>query len=492
MRNNDTKNAAREQANALMMKAFQENDQEGYVTALNQLMEAVEQDMRAEYNEYMASVTDQQDCNILRARGVRQLTSNEKKFYEALNNASKMADPKMGLTNIIMPETIIDAVFDELQTKHPLLAKIGFTPTGGNIRMLLNTNGYQEALWGQLCAEIVKEAMSGFKEIDTGLFKLSAFIPVCKASLDLGYEWLDNFVRQVLYEMLANGLENGIVNGTGKDQPIGMTRDVSDGAAVVAGVYPTKAKITVNDFSTTTIGNLLSMIALDPNGKSREVRDLILLVNPADYFGKVMPATTLMAPDGSYRNDVLPYPMEIIQTAAVKPGEAVLGMGYKYFAATGMSSKDGRIEYSDQYQFLEDNRVYIIKLYANGFPMDNNAFLYLDISGLRPAVLKVEQVTAPDPSADATLSSLKIGALALSPNFAAGTTTYTAATTNNSNVVNAVPNNAGATIEVKVNDEVIANGTAATWKSGSNTVEITVTAKDGTTTKKYTVTVTKS
>lgn len=492
MRNNDTKNAAREQANALMMKAFQENDQEGYVTALNQLMEAVEQDMRAEYSEYMASITDQQDSNILRARGVRQLTSNEKKFYEALNNASKMADPKMGLTNIIMPETIIDAVFDELQTRHPLLAKIGFTPTGGNIRMLLNTNGYQEALWGQLCAEIVKEAMSGFKEIDTGLFKLSAFIPVCKASLDLGYEWLDNFVRQVLYEMLANGLENGIVNGTGKDQPIGMTRDVSDGAAVVAGVYPTKAKITVNDFSTTTIGNLLSMIALDPNGKSREVRDVILLVNPADYFGKVMPATTLMAPDGSYRNDVLPYPMEIIQTAAVKPGEAVLGMGYKYFAATGMSSKDGRIEYSDQYQFLEDNRVYIIKLYANGFPMDNNAFLYLDISGLRPAVLKVEQVTAPTASADATLAGLKIGALALSPTFAAATTTYTAATTNATNIISAMPANAAAEVAITVNDVAIPNGTAATWTTGSNTVTVTVTAEDGTTTKTYTVTVTKS
>ena len=492
MRNNDVQNHAKEQANELMMKAFQENDPEAYTRALEQLMEAVGQDVRQEYDEYMASITDQQDNNILRARGVRQLTSNEKKFYQALNDASKMADPKMGLSNIIMPETIINAVFDELQTRHPLLAKIDFTPTGGNIRMLLNTNGYQEALWGQLCAEIVKEAMSGFKEVDTGLFKLSAFIPVCKANLDLGYEWLDNFVRQVLYEMLANGLENGIVNGTGASQPIGMIRDVSEGAAVVAGVYPTKAKITVGDFSTTTIGNLLSMIAVDPNGKSREVRDLILLVNPADYFGKVMPATTLMAPDGSYRNDILPYPMEIIQTAAVKPGEAVLGMGYKYFAASGMSSKDGRIEYSDQYQFLEDNRVYIIKLYANGFPMDNNAFLYLDISGLRPAVLKVEQVTAPTASADATLAGLKIGALALSPAFAAATTTYTAATTNATNVISAMPANAAAEVAITVNNVAIPNGTAATWKSGSNTVTVTVTAEDGTTTKTYTVTVTKS
>lgn len=489
MKNNDVL-GKRDKANEMMMQAFQDNDREGYIEALNQLIEAVGSDVRAEYDEYMASITNQQDSNILANRGVRQLTSSEKKFYQALSDASKMPNPKMGLTNVIFPETIIDAVFEDLQTRHPLLSKISFTSAGNNIRILLNTNGYQEAAWGPLCDEIVKEALSGFKEVDTGLFKLSAFMPVCKANLDLGYEWLDNFVRQVLYEMLANGLENGIVNGSGANQPIGMIRDVSESAAVVSGAYPAKAKTAVNDLSAETVGNLLSLLAVDPNGKAREVRDVILLVNPADYFSKIMPATTLLAPDGSYRNDVLPYPMDIIQTAAVKPGEAVIGMGYKYFAASGMSSKDGQIEYSDHYQFLEDNRVYIIKLYANGFPVDNNAFLYLDISDLRPAVYKFEQVAAPAKSSVATLASLKIGALALSPAFAAATTTYTATTTNAGNAVTAIPADAAAEVIVEVNDVAIANGTSATWKNGANTVKVTVTAEDGTE-KAYTVTVTK-
>ena len=43
-----------------------------------------------------------------------------------------------------------------------------------------------------------------------------------------------------------------------------------------------------------------------------------------------------------------------------------------------------------------------------------------------------------------------------------------------------------------VDDKEISNGTAATWKSGSNTVTINVTAADGKTKKAYTVTVTKS
>ncbi|MGN1231710.1 MAG: cadherin-like beta sandwich domain-containing protein, partial [Anaerotignum sp.] len=252
-----------------------------------------------------------------------------------------------------------------------------------------------------------------------------------------------------------------------------------------------KEKIKVNDFSVRTVGNLISLIAADPNGKARVVMDVLLIVNPQDYFQKVMPATTVMAPDGTYRNDVVPYPMTIIQSAALKRGEAVLGMGRKYFAAAGMN-KEGRIEYSDQYQFLEDNRVYLVKLYANGFPMDNNAFLYLDISDLKPLTYKVEQVPSGDASNDAALSDLKIGSLSMSPAFAKTTTAYTAATTNATNTITATPADAGAEISVKVNDEEIDNGTAVTWKSGSNTVAITVTAADGTTTKTYTVTVTKS
>lgn len=143
-------------------------------------------------------------------------------------------------------------------------------------------------------------------------------------------------------------------------------------------------------------------------------------------------------------------------------------------------------------RFLEDERVYIIKTYGNGFPLDNNAFVVLDISGLKPATYKVTVEEPGDPSTDATLSDLKIGSLTLSPAFAAATTSYTATTSNATNTVNAIPSDAGAAIQVLVNDEEINNGTAATWESGSNTVTVNVTAADGTTKKAYTVTVTKS
>ena len=46
-------------------------------------------------------------------------------------------------------------------------------------------------------------------------------------------------------------------------------------------------------------------------------------------------------------------------------------------------------------------------------------------------------------------------------------------------------------MKLTVNGTEVNNGTAATWKTGSNTLQVVVTAADGTTTKTYKVTVTR-
>ena len=497
MNNNDK--LTREELRAKIQQAVKDGDTQAFTEAFNQMVEVIGDDVMQQANSRLDEMRQASDAQVLAVRGVRQLTSRERDYYQKLTEAMKSKDPRQAVNNLdlVMPETVVDAVFDELQTSHPLLSHIQFTNTRGAIRMMMNTNGYQEAAWGQLCAEIVQELTSGFKEVDTGLLKLSAFVPVCKAMLELGPEWLDAFVRQVLYEAFANGLEAGIVAGDGNGKPIGMNRQVGDNVTVTGGVYPLKSPIAVGDLSPSTVGNLLALLAVDPNGKARNVRDVILIVNPVDYFQRIMPATTVMTPNGTYANDVMPYPMTVIQSPAVEQGQAIIGLGYKYFAAIG-TAKEGRIEYSDEYHFLEDERVYLIKGYANGFPMDNNAFFVLDISGIQPAVWKVQQVDAPAASAVAELADLRIGGLAISPAFSAETLTgYTATTTNATNTVTAIPADANATIEItnKGTDEDVVNvvnGRAVTWESGANTLTVKVTAANGTTTKSYVVTVTKS
>lgn len=159
-----------------------------------------------------------------------------------------------------------------------------------------------------------------------------------------------------------------------------------------------------------------------------------------------------------------------------------------FYEGVGMA-KNGKIEYSDEYRFLEDERVYLIKLYAHGFALDNNAFQVLDIKDLQPLRFKVVSETEKTKTDDATLADLKIGALKLSPTFTAETTEYTATTQNASNTITAVPASSTAEIEITVGDVKVTNGAAANWSEGSNTV--TVKATDGAQTKSYKVTVTK-
>lgn len=389
MKNNDSLRS-REEIRASMMQALRSDDAEAYGVAFDEMFQRVAADVTAANEELFEQARQDADRAVLAQRGVRQLTSEETKFYQSIAKAMKSADPRQGLsgTDAVLPITVINAVFDELRINHPLLSKINFRPSGGAVDIITSSNGYQKAVWGELTAEIVTELLAGFTKVSTILCKLTAFLPVAKAYLDLGPQWLDQFVREVLYEALANGLEYGIVTGTGKNMPIGMDRQVGAGVSVVDGVYPQKDATAITDFSPATVGGLLAAMGEDADGKPRQVNDVILLVNPVDYFNKVMPATTVMAPDGTYRNNVLPWPITVIQTAALEEGDAIIGMAGRYLAVAG-TAKEGRIEYSDHYHFLEDERVYLVKLYGNGLPLDGNAFQLLDISGLEPLSYKV-------------------------------------------------------------------------------------------------------
>ena len=331
------------------------------------------------------------DATVLAQRGVRQLTSSERAFYNNLIDAMKGANEtvvRMSLTNVdkTIPETIISQVMDDMVQNHPLLAAVDTVNVTGLTRILTNTDEGGNATWASLDSAITNELSSGFREIQLGQNKLSAWIPLSQDMLELGATWLDVYVRTCLSEALAMGFENAIVTGTGKNMPIGMDRNVATGVTVVDGVYPKMNAITVTDFGRSTYGDLVARLAKTEYGKDRAVDGLILVVNPQDYFKLVMPATTLMNPNGGYVNNVFPYPTKVVVSGAVESGEAILGMGKRYFLGVGGNRG---IQFSDDYKFLEDQRYYKIVAYANGRPKDSKSFLRLDISDLEPVYLEV-------------------------------------------------------------------------------------------------------
>ena len=97
-------------------------------------------------------------------------------------------------------------------------------------------------------------------------------------------------------------------------------------------------------------------------------------------------------------------------------------------------------------------------------------------------------------STDATLNALSINQGILSPTFASGTTSYTASVAFGVTTINITPTVNQANATVKVNGTATTSGTARTvsLSVGSNPIPVEVTAQDGTTTKTYTITVTRA
>lgn len=391
MKSKDVKALTREELAQKFNEALKTNDPEQVAQAMADMAEGIQNEIM-ERAQSVANI-EQLDAQALSSRGLRQLTSSEKKYYEKLIEAMKSDNPKQALSSleVTMPETIIEDVFEDLRREHPLLAAINFQNTTYVTEWILSKNGKQKAKWGAITAEVTKELEGEFEKMNMTLNSLTAWLPVAKSMLDLGAQWLDSYVREVLKDAIYCGLEEAIVDGTGIDMPIGMMKDLS-ASKTEEEAYPDKTAVKITRFDAQQYGGVIAKLALSRNNRPRKVAGVIMVVNPVDYFAKVMPATTVQRPDGTFANDVLPYPTTVIQCEEVPAGKAVVGIADKYFMGMG-TSKDGVIEYDDSYKFLQRERVYAAFLYGNGKPLDNNAFTVLDISALEPMVHVVETGT---------------------------------------------------------------------------------------------------
>ena len=390
MLNLDNINQRKTEIMNALASAVRSNDETAMQQAMTDWQNYLSESIIAEANGILGAT----DSNILASRGVRQLTSKEKKFYESLiAGARQEVAPGSVITGIgeALPETTIESVFDDLKQNHPLLNAINFTNTSAITKMVMNKQGSQTATWDELNTPITKQLVGEIEIVTMTLCKLTAYMFVTFDMLDLGPAWIDKYVRETLAEALSVGLETAIVDGNGVNQPIGMTRNFTGSFNSSTG-YARNSATAIKALDTDTYGTLLSTLAKAPNGNIRTISEVVLIVNPVDYFTKVMPATTVLAPDGTYRNNIFPFPTKLIQSVGAPEGHAIIGLAPRYFMGMG-TAKGGKLEYDDSYKFIEDLRTYKIKLYGMGKPLDKNAFIYLDISNLKNVLPTFKVVT---------------------------------------------------------------------------------------------------
>lgn len=377
------------EAVAALQSALQSGNEEEGKKAWGQVIDAITEKVKTDFEMYST------DTNVLAQRGYRQLTSEETEFYQNLAKAGKASDPKQAFTDLIntdggMPETIIEDVYRDLLEEHPLLNKITFQNVKYLTKWLLNDHTRQKAAWGQINGEITQEIESAFKGVEVTLLKLTAYAVIPQDMLDLGPSFLDNYIRTILKEALYAALEKAIVSGSGKDEPVGLNRDIHEGVNFSTSTgYPEKTAIQVTNFLPANYGPLVAKLAVTEKGRMRSFDEVLMICNQVDYLNKIMPATTALTTGGTYARDLFPFPTEVVRSNEVKTGQAILCLPEEYFFGLG-ESKDGKIEYSDEFKFLQDARTYKIKLHGNGRPYDNTVAIVIDISKLDPAYVTVK------------------------------------------------------------------------------------------------------
>lgn len=397
IKSNDLFAQVKKQHEATLSAAFKSGNPEEIAQAMTAFFDGMNEAVLQRAAEEIAARN--QDATILAARGANVLTAAENEYYNGLAKALKSADPRAAVANyeVAMPQTVIDRVIGAIRKNHPLLDKLNFVSTAYLTRILVNAKPAQLAAWGKITSAVQKEIEGGVREITMTMCKLSAFMAISMDLVELGPEWMDVYARETLSEAIACALESGCVAGTGKDEPIGMVRDISPSASVQDGVYPKQTAVKVKRLDAKTMGALMAKLARDPNdtenktGRAIDPRDIIIVFNPFDYWEKVFAATTLLV-GGQYMTNVLPIPAEIFQSAALARGEAVIGIAPYYFIGIGPAGKKGTIVPDDSVKFLEDQRSYKAKLQGNGRPLDHYAFLLLDVSELEAIVSTIVEV----------------------------------------------------------------------------------------------------
>lgn len=388
---------SRESASQLV-QAFKGDDAKALEDALVAYQAAVAADLEEQYNAAMEAHDEQ----VLAQRGFTQLTKQETAYFQAVIDALSGDNPKQDLTRLatigdgtgqtdiktrMLPETIIDQILRDIEEKHELLGIIGVRNVGAVTHYMRNKHSRQLAVWGQVESAIAKAITSAFDVVTVTQGKLSCYAAVSQDMLALGPRWMGAYVRTVLAEAMACGLEAGVIDGKGiKGEPIGLKRDILEDVSQSTG-YAEKTAVEVTDFLPASYGALVAQLALDDEEKVKsDLSGLTLVCNTVDYLTKVMPATTVLTNAGTYAHDLFPIPTRVVTSEFLEEGEAVLFLANEYDLLAGGNRG---IEYDDGYQFLEDNRVFKVVQYAFGLPQWNTTAIVLDLSGLNPAYLTV-------------------------------------------------------------------------------------------------------
>ena len=373
MKINETK---MKQAQEEALKILQEGEDKAEA-----IVEAMEKINEAQYSELIQEIVEQSNKaesnkEYAKTLGLRTLNKEEKEFFEALKN-----DPRQAVTGNqvdILPSTFIDVTLEDIKKESKLLNYINFAPA--NVKKWITASKTGAYSWGGLTDNIKGELTASFAVLDMEVCKLTVYLILPKAIRDLALPFVEKYCREILKEQLNDGLEYGALQGTGKNEPIGMYKQIAK--TNVDGTHQDKTvDATLTSFKPKALAPAKKYLTKNGN---RTIDKLVLVCHPNDEADYVAPA--IYDAEGrmvsSYKN------LDVVPCSNNPQGKALLLMPKKYtMGLTGLGFKD-----YDQTMALDDADVIIGKGYANGRASDDNVAFVFDVTKLEEYIPTVKTI----------------------------------------------------------------------------------------------------
>lgn len=368
----EMQNFENKKAKWLELTQDENSNHEDIVNSANEMFEALQSDIA---NKIKKEAMEQaHDTHVLSSRGQNVLTTEEKEFFNQVAQG-------LFTENLILPETIVNRVFEQLVRERPLLDALQIVNLGAVTRFF-----YADATrtygWKDIFGNITGQSNAIFREERLSHLKLTSYVVIPKDMLELGPNYIEQYVRTLLVETIGEGLEFGFVNGRGATQsePVGLLMDVD---ATSGAVTPKTSQGTLtfapSQYGETVSSELfgvISALSTDSRGETVDTANTVVMaVNPQDLIA-VQFRNTIQTSNGQYVT-ALPYNVQMVPSRQVPVGTALFFVQGRYMAIMGGNSTLRRY---DQTLAMEDADLYTIKQFANGRPRDNKACLRYELN----------------------------------------------------------------------------------------------------------------
>lgn len=397
--------------------------------------------------------------------------------------------------DLLIPEVLLDLIRENIGEYSKLISKVGLISVNGKARQpIMGT--MPEAVWTEACG-VLNELCFSLGQVEVDAYKVGGYVAICNPTIEDAPALLAEIISGI-GAAIGIALDKAILFGTGVKMPLGIATRLAQ--TQKPSGYSDKARewqdlhqsnvVTIPSGSATGITLYQQILQASANAKGNySTGGLFWAMSRATLVKLQVEATNINAAGSivSVLNGTMPVvggDIVVFDNDIIPDNTIIGGYGDLYLLAERAGTAVG---YSDQPLYIQDQTVVKGTARYDGVPVIAEGFVVIGIGAAPTTSVSF----APDVAnpAVAALSGLTIGGLTLTPSFDANTAAYTATTSNATNSIAATPS-VGCTAEIMLNGKKVQNGSALTWKPGENKVDITV--FNGTLSKSYAVTVTKS